>query len=266
MTSAVPAVAAFPWRTTPAGEIPVAVVIPCYNYAGYVAECIDSVAAQSHQPVDLLVYDDGSTDGSVGAIDAAMRRHAGRFREATFEAPPRNAGKLHALNMTLPRVTAPITVILDADDILHRDFLSVLVHELQVAHLECGASFTYCDCILMDAAGVVVAEGNSMSFDPTNLEEISYIPDCAPTLTGVLMSALPFDTSIRVATKHHKWLRIVRAGHSGHYVKRRLFSYRMHGTNMSGIGARVLDDLASGSGRERILSEYWGTAPTREKV
>lgn len=244
-----------------AAEIPVAVVIPCYNYAKYVAECIDSVARQTHGPIDLLVYDDGSSDGAAVVIAQALARHKGRFRHVAFTAAPHNAGKLHALNVTLPKVAAPVTVILDADDLLHIDFLSVLVPALQEAQAGAGASFVYSDCRLMDEGGTLIAEGNSMPFNSRDLEDISYIPDCAPTLTDVLLAALPFETDIMVSTKHHKWLRIVRSGHSGHYVKQRLFSYRMHGSNMSGIGARVLDDLASGSGQERILSEYWGTAP-----
>ena len=249
-----------------AEDIPVAVVIPCYNYAKYVADCIDSVAAQTHGPIDVIVYDDGSTDGSSSVIEKALATYEGRFRNILYTAAPQNAGKLHALNVTLPKVVAPVTVILDADDILHDNFLSALVPVLQAANAKTGESFVYCDCRLMDEDGKLIAEGNSMPFNTRDLEEISYIPDCAPTLTDVLQAALPFETDIMVSTKHHKWLKIVGNGHIGRYVKQRLFSYRMHGGNMSGIGTRVLEDLASGAGQERILSEYWGTAPVKEKL
>jgi glycosyltransferase involved in cell wall biosynthesis len=42
----------------------VSVVVTVYNGAPYLAEAIDSVVAQTHQPVELIVLDDGSTDGS----------------------------------------------------------------------------------------------------------------------------------------------------------------------------------------------------------
>lgn len=244
----------------------VAVVIPCYNYAAYVTDCIGSVAAQTYNNIDLLIYDDGSTDGSGDVIKTAMQNYADRFRHVDIDLAVKNRGKLHALNTILPRVSAPITVILDADDTLNPDFLTVLANALIKAHEATGESFAYCDCKLMNANGETIAYGNSMPFNRADLENISYIPDCAPTMSFALKEVLPFDTNVRVSTKHHKWLSVVNNGHTGIYVNQRLFNYRMHHTNMSGIGTRVMDDLASGAGRERILSEYWSIATSRREI
>jgi hypothetical protein len=50
-------------------------VIPSYNCARFVGEAIRSVLQQSYRPIQLVIVDDGSTDGSRDAIRQALRRH-----------------------------------------------------------------------------------------------------------------------------------------------------------------------------------------------
>ena len=94
----------------------------------------------------------------------------------------------------------------------------------------------------------------------------SYIPECALTLSAPLKEAAPFDESIRVGTKHHKWMRIARSGWIGRYVAEPLFFYRMHDTNMSGIGRSVLDEDDKSGRKDRLLSGYWRVAKSDEVV
>ncbi|MBR4694989.1 MAG: glycosyltransferase, partial [Selenomonadaceae bacterium] len=46
----------------------VSVILSSYNHADYVAEAIESVLGQTFRDLELLVYDDGSTDGSADVI------------------------------------------------------------------------------------------------------------------------------------------------------------------------------------------------------
>ena len=240
----------------------VTLIVPNYNYGAYVGETLASIAAQTRPPAQTIVYDDGSDDGSLAAIEAAFASHSGRLGEAMLIAKPTNRGKLHALNTTIPLVEHEITVILDADDVIHPRFLEILVERLhEERSADPSVGFVYTDCELMDAQGTVIAPGNSEAFDAEKLTVSSYIPDCAPTVTTVLKAALPFDESIRVATKHHKWQRIVPTGVAGVHVPQRLFRYRMHKANISGIGVRIEADLVTGAGKEPMLSKYWQSAP-----
>ncbi len=47
----------------------VSVVMPCYNGANFVSQAIESALAQSHRAIEVVVVDDGSTDGSVEAVN-----------------------------------------------------------------------------------------------------------------------------------------------------------------------------------------------------
>ena len=42
----------------------VSVVVPAWNVAGLLPRCLDSLLAQTHRPLEIIVVDDGSTDGT----------------------------------------------------------------------------------------------------------------------------------------------------------------------------------------------------------
>lgn len=242
-----------------AERIPVCVVIPNFGYGHFLESCIESIVRQTHPVLDIAIYDDGSRDGSAAIASDLLSKHRPRFRHASVTYDPRNNGKLYALNRIMASVDAPLVSIVDADDMLMPEFFSRTVAAIASKRRENPAvSFCYTDCTLIDEAGRQICRGSSHEFDAAALKTISYIPDCAPVLTSAIQHILPFDTSIRTGTKHHKWIRLVEMGCAGTYIPEPLFYYRMHSANLSGIGERIKTDMRSGARQERILSKYWG--------
>jgi len=86
--------------------LPVSVVIPAYNCERYIAEALASVSAQTRQPAQVLVVDDGSTDETARI---ASERGATVIRQ-------RNGGVSQARNAGIKSSTQPWIALLDADD------------------------------------------------------------------------------------------------------------------------------------------------------
>ncbi|MBK5910536.1 hypothetical protein CCR85_03395 [Rhodothalassium salexigens] len=236
------------------------VLIPNHNYAAYIGQTIDSVLAQDYGPIELVVVDDGSTDGSVDVIEAALDR-AGHLARTKLVALPRNRGKLGAINAVLDQLTGDYLITLDADDLLVPTYASRCIDVLEAERAtDPAVGFVYSDCLLIDSQGEVIDRGRSTPFDADLLDQFSYVPEPAVVVTQAFLDVAPFDETIRVATKHHKWKRMVARGWTGHYLPEPLFHYRMHGNNLSGIGSRVTAEVAQGRRGERILSGYWTTA------
>lgn len=90
----------------------VSVIVPCYNAEGYISRCILSILGQSYEDLEIIVIDDGSTDGS--------------FLEASAIADPRlsvykgpgNGGPSMARNLGISISTGDFIVFVDADDTL----------------------------------------------------------------------------------------------------------------------------------------------------
>ncbi|MFT9016539.1 MAG: glycosyltransferase [Acetobacter sp.] len=92
------------------------IVVTVYNYAAVVLEALESVRAQTLHPLDLIVVDDGSTDGSVALVQDWMRRHAGRFNRLLLLRTDKNAGLGAARNCGVAHTETPFFLPLDADN------------------------------------------------------------------------------------------------------------------------------------------------------
>lgn len=117
----------------------VSIVIPACNHAAYLEAAIRSVLEQSHPAVELIVLDDGSTDGT----RALLERHGSAFR---WESQP-NMGQARTLNKGWSLARGDILGYLSADDWLHKDAAAAAVEEL-AAHAE--AMVVYPDTALVD--------------------------------------------------------------------------------------------------------------------
>lgn len=104
------------------GRPAVSVVIPAYNAAEFLEECLDSVSRQSFRDFEAIVVDDGSTDTTA---DIALRKASadGRFRlHRLYE----NRGVSGARNVGTALAEASRLCYLDADDCLHPQALELM--------------------------------------------------------------------------------------------------------------------------------------------
>lgn len=100
----------------------VSVLIPCYNAAAYLGEAIDSVLAQGIDLHEIVVVDDGSTDGSADAVQT-YRDHVLYHRQP-------NGGISRARNEALALATGDVIAFLDADDLWPAESLAARLNAL----------------------------------------------------------------------------------------------------------------------------------------
>ncbi|MEU1350200.1 CDP-glycerol glycerophosphotransferase family protein [Streptomyces sp. NPDC005775] len=103
------------------------VIVPVYNVEAYLEACLDSVEAQTFTELEVVMVDDGSTDGSA-AIAAAYAERDPRFRLVTKE----NGGLGSARNAGLANMSpeSEYFAFLDSDDVIPPDGYRMMVASL----------------------------------------------------------------------------------------------------------------------------------------
>jgi len=112
------------------GEPLVSVVVPCLNGRRFLTEALDSVVAQRWPAWEVLVVDDGSTDGSDDIVVEYTRRYPGKFRLLRHPGGA-NRGISASRNLGITEAAGEIVAFLDADDVWAPGKLSRQVPLLQ---------------------------------------------------------------------------------------------------------------------------------------
>lgn len=98
----------------------VTVAVSLHNYARYMRECLDLVAAQTHQALELIVVDDASDeDDGVAVARDWLTRNADRFGRVLLLRHTRNQGLAQTRNTAFAEARGEFVFVLDADNVLY---------------------------------------------------------------------------------------------------------------------------------------------------
>ncbi len=116
------------------------VIIPVYNVAPYLAKCIESVLCQTYPNIEIIVVDDGSTDGSGKICDMYDQKNG---RIMVFHV--KHGGTSRARNLGICHARGEYIGFVDGDDFIDADMYENMLHEMQddtVDIVTCGRYLT----------------------------------------------------------------------------------------------------------------------------
>lgn len=215
------------------------VVIPSYNHCQYVAQAIESVLDQSWPHIDLIVIDDGSTDGSPEVIRELHQRRGG-FRFAEQE----NRGLIATLNELVAAARGEIFCLLASDDFLMPGSLA-----RRAKFLKSNPDHV---AVFADGIKVEVAGGSEERIIDAKRRRLFELDDPVPDfLRGI---NLPIHTMMartetfrKIGGFDRRYLRcedldvqllLFLAGKVG-FVDEPVYCYRRHETNISGVQPQI---------------------------
>lgn len=104
----------------------ISVIVPVYNVEQYLDQCLESIVSQTYPHLEILVVDDGSTDGSGDMCD----RWAERDSRISVTHQP-NGGLSAARNTALDKMSGEHVIMVDSDDVLHPDAAACLLSAME---------------------------------------------------------------------------------------------------------------------------------------
>lgn len=209
------------------------VVIPLYNHEQYIEAALDSVLSQTVRPAQIVVVDDGSTDGSADKVRRLARQH----EEIVFWSQP-NRGAHHALNAALHRAGGEYVAILNSDD-------SFMPERLEA----CLDAFRQDPAIDAVATAAVFMDGQGRRIDSAWYEEARAFYDKEGDLPLALFHAnfllstsnlfarrrlfeeVGYFAPLRYTHDLEFFLRLPLMGKRLHFIDQPLLAYRFHGEN-----------------------------------
>ncbi len=180
----------------------VSVIIPCYNGAAFLEEAVRSALAQSYPKVEVVVVDDGSTDGSP---EIAQRFPVRYIRQ-------QNQGKSEARNLGIRESKGSYLVFLDADDRLMPRGIEIGLRELE-RHPDCALAVG--DHVFVGADGSYLASSTKAGPLHSHYEALlksNFIEMISSALfrRSIFDEVGCFDPTLPVAEDYELYLRIAR--------------------------------------------------------
>lgn len=215
---------------TPAMDVTeprVSVIIPLYNHADEVVEALSSVVATRGPSIEVLVYDDASTDGSGDVVADFLSTRpwlAGGLYVGAL-----NRGLSIVRNELLSRARGEFTFVLDADNGVYPDVLARLTAALDE---DPDAAFAYTP-LAVRRGHVFTRLVSSRPWQPELFRQGNYIDAMALLRTQTLLALGGWDADMDGWEDFHLWVRIAEAGMYGAFVPQALSWYRGSEHSMS---------------------------------
>lgn len=237
-------------RATPGPPVPierrelVTVVVPVYQVSRWLRRCLDSILSQSYSSLQIILVDDGSTDGSGEICDDYSARDS---RVEVIHQD--NRGLAAARNLGVEVARGEWLTFIDSDDWVHTDFIAQL-HEL-TCH---GVDIAMCDLARVSDAGDVPDDQNNRSPHLWDTEEAlraflgprhtSMTIACAKLIRRRLFDDVTFPVG-RLHEDEFTTYRLIANAASAAFTERRLYYYFQNpkGITGGGLSARHRRDL-----------------------
>lgn len=208
----------------------VSVIIPVYNGEAFLDQCIESIINQSMTPHQILIIDDGSTDGS--------KEIAQGYSNIEY-VHQKNLGVASARNLGLSMATGEFVAFIDQDDFWNKEALAQRLSYVEAhndARVVLGKQYWFLDGLKEKPSWV---KSEQMDHDLNG-----FLMGCALLKKDLFDEFGIFDTSFRFCSDFDWFFRLKDGGVAFHQIEQTILNKRIHAKNESRHANLSLKELS----------------------
>jgi len=203
----------------------VSVIIPCYNYAGYLREAVESVVQQTFKDFEIIIVNDGSTDNTKEVAEELILKYQNDYRIKLIN--QQNSGQpAIARNNGIKESKGEYILCLDADDKIAPTMLEECFFTLE-ANPSLGIAYTHRQDF--DGADNLV-KALEYNFETLKLQNIMSV--CSLFRKKAWEEVGGYRTNVKGLEDWDFWIAIGEKGYYGKLISKPLFFYRRHDTGV----------------------------------
>ena len=209
----------------------ISVVIPLYNKASDIYLTLSSVLVQTVRPREVIVIDDGSTDGSAEIVEQMItdEPHVRLIRQP-------NAGVSAARNRAIEMAQGEWVALLDGDDLWDPDYLKV-VQQMIERWPECGAYGTgfFVEDKMRRIVGATPEKTGKVDFFTESMQRYVLIPSATTLRRDLVLRLGGFPEGMRMGEDQYLWTKIAREAEVAFFAKPMIIYQKSASNNSSSL-------------------------------
>ncbi|MFR1819748.1 MAG: rhamnan synthesis F family protein [Lactococcus petauri] len=197
----------------------VSVVVTCYNHEKYIAKCIKSIFEQTYQNIELIVFNDGSTDRSGEIISSLLLESP--FKETKYFSGA-NQGVVKVRNAALEQITGEYLLFVDSDNFLSKDYIEILLKE---ARKHGDADIAYCQLWDFEKKRNILHDNLDFILED---ELVQNVIDMSSLVKTTAIKSAKFDENLKSLEDYDFWLNLIlNNGAKAFFVRETKLNYRV---------------------------------------
>lgn len=233
----------------------VSIVAVCYNHKPFISDCIHSLVKQSYAHTEIIVYDNGSTDGSAELLQELQHEYG--FELILQE----NIGLPKTLNMAIEKAKGKYISLTSTDDYWPLDKIEIAVSFMET----CDQKIVVCggNAIKIDKDGDIFRKQTFAKYHELTFEDVFLEGKIIPALTSlirkeVLVEVGGYDERQK-GEDTPMWLKITNHGYRIAYLNKLLGYYRHHDKNITHQRENIVEEI-------KMIYKDYSHLPAYEKA
>lgn len=208
----------------------VSVIVTCFNKAPYLEECLNSVLRSTYQNIEIVCFNDASTDNSL----KLLKDYENKYEQVKVIDSTTNHGVIYARNYSIDKCSGDYILPLDADDMIAPTYIEKAVNVLESNE---SIGVVYCKALNINCKHYTPFKLDPFSKDTMLFKNVVF--HCALFRKSDFVKVGQYNENMNIGDEDYDlWLSFIEKGFDFYRIDEPLFIYRTENNSRTSISRK----------------------------